>query len=1264
MSKLKSILAAVFNLRPGEGGAVALLVAMLFAQACGLTVLNAAANALFLTRFKVEYLPYVYLAAAFISPVVAILYSKLEARLSQSKLLVLSYCAMFGIVAAVFGFLTAFDSNAIVMALMILKDPLGAVALIAAWSLVGSVFDVRQGKRLFGMIGAGQILAGIVAGFSTPLLVSYLGATNLLVVSALALVIALVPGVLTVRHHARNGRNDDEEEEEDRTPLLHLVKDRYLGLLFGTTLLSFCAIYFMEYFFYGQAESRFTDEAQLASFFGIFSGVAGAVTLLSNSFLSGRLLVRYGLTFGLLAVPVILIVCLVPTAIVGSFPGTIGIFFWMIVVTKLLDEVFRNAAEDPSVMILYQPLSPGVRVRAQTVVEAIVDPVAGGLSGIVLLVFAALLGMGPVPLVYLTVALVGGAIFVAVRLRKEYTRVLTRALATRQLGGVKISLTDGSSISVLEQKLDSPLPGEVIYCLNMLEEIEHESLDRFMLRLLSHPEVEVRLHVLKRIEALHMTSALDAVRKLADSDQTPEVRSRAIRTYCALAESDAFELVAGYLTEQDETVRKGAMIGLLRSGGIDGILSAGDDLNALLDSENVSDRRIAAEVLGEVGIESFYRPLIKLLQDENLAARRAAIVASGKLKNTKLVPQLLDNITVAGVSFTAFSALVEYGEAALPDLEGAFHKQGQTSSYRKRVVRICGRVGGRRASGFLKNEVDFPERDVRTSVLNALVRCDYRAPPEEADHIHDSIRREAQDATWALAALDELRDETDAARLADALGHQVSRDIERIFLLLSFIHPSTSILQARDNLESDSSDKRATALEALDNLISQDVKAIVFPLLEDLQTQQRLTRLSAAFPQQRLGRNQRIIEIITSPSESSSAWTRAVALHVLDRYLSPEFYDAIVHSLDDSDPMVRETAIWVLGRLSPEDLVERLQPLVHDQEKAVAEMARLVIHSVGLASLSVRASYLTRSGRYTSDFCARMLLDPEERRARRRRGAEILATLRDRTAKESLLQALQVPDESLRLTVLRGLLKGQFEFSRKEGSSFAQLLDHEVHRVERTLLCIDLLSNHEQTDEIALLRKSLIHELERGRERVFLLLMLIGGLPQGVFRSVQYWFLGESRGPTPASINELLGRIATTAFDQTQQRIDVGLLELENLTDLIKTIDKSSDDVPQDVESALESLAFDSDEWVGSWTRVCAMKATVALGLSHLAPRAEAALDDYDDVIREMAAWTLFHLDRAVFDQHVGQLRSDLSRTVSRLARELSSTESVDSPSS
>ena len=53
--------------------------------------------------------------------------------------------------------------------------PMFNLVRLGYWGLAGRLFDLRQAKRLFGLVGAGEELSTIVALFSTPLLIRAIG---------------------------------------------------------------------------------------------------------------------------------------------------------------------------------------------------------------------------------------------------------------------------------------------------------------------------------------------------------------------------------------------------------------------------------------------------------------------------------------------------------------------------------------------------------------------------------------------------------------------------------------------------------------------------------------------------------------------------------------------------------------------------------------------------------------------------------------------------------------------------------------------------------------------------------------------------------------------------------------------------------------------------------------------------------------------------------------------------------------------------------
>jgi hypothetical protein len=71
-------LASIFNIRPGEGRLVGLLLLHSYLLEIPTLFIGTASYALFLSKFGAEALPYLYISNALILPGVGFIYAKLE----------------------------------------------------------------------------------------------------------------------------------------------------------------------------------------------------------------------------------------------------------------------------------------------------------------------------------------------------------------------------------------------------------------------------------------------------------------------------------------------------------------------------------------------------------------------------------------------------------------------------------------------------------------------------------------------------------------------------------------------------------------------------------------------------------------------------------------------------------------------------------------------------------------------------------------------------------------------------------------------------------------------------------------------------------------------------------------------------------------------------------------------------------------------------------------------------------------------------------
>jgi HEAT repeat protein len=285
-----------------------------------------------------------------------------------------------------------------------------------------------------------------------------------------------------------------------------------------------------------------------------------------------------------------------------------------------------------------------------------------------------------------------------------------------------------------------------------------------------------------------------------------------IRALCATAEADAVDRVAPFVHDPASEICRSALVGLLRHGGIAGILAGGQRLLKLVESSNPAERILAATIVGELGSIEFFHPLRPLFADPDPAVRRAVLLAAGQIGNVRLLDDQIAALADRSTAAAAATGLERTGPIAVPALAAAFNSAALLE--RIRITAILGRIGGEQAIATLRSAMDHPDADLRRTVYVGLVACGYRASGSERALIHHRIRNEAEQAAWILAAVADLGDGP-AKMLFESLANDVERCRERILNLLAVTANAQAVAAIRTSLTQGTPDRRAYAIEII-----------------------------------------------------------------------------------------------------------------------------------------------------------------------------------------------------------------------------------------------------------------------------------------------------------------------------------------------------------------------------------------------------------------------------------------------------------------
>ncbi|MCB0212096.1 MAG: cyclic nucleotide-binding domain-containing protein [Anaerolineae bacterium] len=933
-------LLSLFNIQPGEGRLVLLVLSYGILLYTVNLLTRTASYALFLAQFDAATLPYAYVGIAIFATLISTIQLKLNQRFSLAAVLLgVHGFLLLTLIGCWIG--TGLSSwRWLLFSLPIYFGVLNTLTITSFWNLLGRIYNLQQGKRLFGLLSSSEHIATIATGFLSPLLVLWLGTVNLFLLGAVGIIVSMALLWTIINLNTDTMANATPEKSSDPHKASDsLFNDSYVRLIIGLFTLFIIGIYFVDNIFYSQVELRYTNEDELASFIGLFFGVFGVLSLFAQTFVVGRVLARFGVKSLILATPLGLLATMGLFTMVGTFSQWSIVLFWLIAGANMYRFIL-DAVDSATVNLMYQPLPPHQRTQAQTTVVGIVYPLSVGVTGMALLLLTDVLGLTPIQLAYVLLFILAAWFFTAVALGRAYARRVQQALKQRYFSRETLVRPDQTSLAMLQQSLNSPHVGVVSYALDLLEAVAPETLSTTLPVVLEHQEREVRLDALRRVERLRLVAAAPLIRDRLSAECSRPVQSASLRVLAGLGDANLFEDIYPYLDHTDSTLRQGAIVGLLRSGELEGILAAGDKLNELLKSARPFEREQAAHILGEAAISGFYRPLLRLLDDRAASVRRAALTAAGKVKHPHLWPVVIDGLASPQTRSTALAALTAGGEAVLPAVGPALQHYSDNRDVLIRLVRVIGRVGGADALTLLTAQLDTPDAEVRHEALLALSRRGYQAQGADRLRFEAGFKTEAEQATRTLIRLIEVGDVEPTALLSAALADLLNRHRDRLFLWLAGLFDTPTILAAGETLRwgntGVSPEQRAYALEVIDLQLPTATKTLLRPWLDDLIPAERLQRLSgtAEYSQLRLTCPERLAEIIIAPDEWLSPWTKVCALHAAGQLGAVELSMAVITTLDAPQLLLRQTAAWTLARLDAvlyKQQVSLLQQDAHPQ---------------------------------------------------------------------------------------------------------------------------------------------------------------------------------------------------------------------------------------------------------------------------------------------------------------------------------------------
>lgn len=238
------------------------------------------------------------------------------------------------------------------------------------WSFLNDLFSSDQGKRLFPFIAAGGSAGALAGPIVVATFVKMIGPVHMLLLAAIALEISLFCMRRVLRHQSQQPHQAVNPSISPasapigggflqgltlivRSPYLIGIAVFFLFMTASATLLYYTQAHFI------RAET--TDPAARTQIFALFDILANGATFALQIFVAGRLFRRFGVGWGLAALPLV-----VGT---GFAIMALGPTLLLLAIIQAARRSAQYALTRPAREALYTPLDPASKYKAKNFID-------------------------------------------------------------------------------------------------------------------------------------------------------------------------------------------------------------------------------------------------------------------------------------------------------------------------------------------------------------------------------------------------------------------------------------------------------------------------------------------------------------------------------------------------------------------------------------------------------------------------------------------------------------------------------------------------------------------------------------------------------------------------------------------------------------------------------------------------------------------------------------------------------------------------------
>nr|WP_321452939.1 hypothetical protein [uncultured Carboxylicivirga sp.] len=845
---------AFFDIKPGELRRVFLMQLNIFITVTTLLIIKPVANALFLASVGVEKLPYSFVFVAIAALLLSKLYSATIIRKSfinviKRTFIVSALSLVLISILLSFHFLETWVLYLFYIGVAIF----GLITTSQFWIFSNLLFNARQAKRLFGIVGAGAIAGGIFGGYLTTILTPLISSENMLFLAAILLIIniklnsniwnSFVVKLNIYQHHKRI-------DIEGRHPLQIIRQSKHLTYLAIIIGLGVMVSKLVDYQFSALASDYYTDPDKLAAFLGFWFSNFNLISLIIQLFITRRVVGTYGVGTSLFILPSFIIFSV---SLFLLFPVlAIGILI------KMSDVSLKQSINKSATELLALPIPSGIKAQTKSFIDVFVDTAATGISGLLLIFIVQGLNLSLTAVSVLIAVVVMIWIYVAHKVRLEYMLAFKQKLIknNQTVSKLNIDFNKKSVVVGLQKVLEGGDDQQKLFILRKIEELKDVRFSKQVFNLLENKNDDIRLAAMRCLYFMPMIFDESTLFRFL-KDENIEIRLLTFDLLLRYSTEGRVKFIQRYLQNEDPLISTTALVGLAtesrdnaemkRVFQLERLIQDKIDYLKLIQNKKESElyKVMILRSIGAGNVSQFYSFVISYIhQEENVEIVKEAIKAAGNTINEYFVPTLVSFLHQNNYSYTSALALANFGPAILSDLQKICDDDSIPNKEKEQILIVPEYIDSVRSVKFFMNFLNNPY--LHQAALNSLNKLRFNYPhllvnkktivnlitdqTQLLQEILTVLHLQLKESNSITQAQNEIMDLK--IRLIELLENRLDEILEHIFKLLGLHYPPNDIYTIYNGIQSKNKEQRYLAIEYLEGTLTNSLKKILMPLLE------------------------------------------------------------------------------------------------------------------------------------------------------------------------------------------------------------------------------------------------------------------------------------------------------------------------------------------------------------------------------------------------------------------------------------------------